>query len=81
MPGYYGLIFACPYYRSDDKGKILCEGGIVRMHSSSQTRRYATDYCCSVDRWASCSIARALTAYYERRENDGRSESEKNRAP
>lgn len=65
-PGYSGRDWVCPYYKWDKKMQVYCEGGTVKLPDRDVFREYVGAYCSALDGWESCSIARALTEYYER---------------
>ena len=59
----------CPFYKMETKKGIVCEGD-TRIHFMDVTgkRNYYAQFCC--DRWQSCSVAKALCDFYERRERE-----------
>ena len=58
-------LWQCPFYRSDQKECLLCEGGRLRLPISA-LRDYETAYCAGD--WRSCTIARALLRHYDEQE-------------
>ena len=56
----------CPYYRSDSKEKIFCEGvqDNTSIHlvfpDSKDKKPYMHKYCCSMDNYDNCRIADML---------------------
>ena len=67
MGSHYHRAYACPYYTSDAKGRIVCEAGQIRMRSTTMTLAYADSYCCSVTDWPRCTLAQAVTVEYEKK--------------
>lgn len=63
MAHYTNKIFKCPYYTSNSKGLIRCQGGNITMCNDSELRKYYIEYCAS-DRWDKCSMAKALNKFY-----------------
>lgn len=63
--GYYRRIFACPYYHHDERGAVVCEGGRVNLRKETMSE-YLGGYCCSVEGWGKCTLAKALNQQYER---------------
>lgn len=68
--GYSNRVWACPYFRWDEKTAVHCEGGVVRLPDQESLIAYAEAMCGSVDHWSRCSVARALTQWYEEKERD-----------
>lgn len=66
LMAYYRRLWACPYYRSDERGAVICEGGRVELARKETMSEYMGQYCCDVDGWRRCTIARALNLQYER---------------
>ena len=66
MSSYYHRAFACPYYTSDAKGVLRCEGGSVRMRRPALLS-YAERFCCNPQGWERCTLAQAVTADYNKR--------------
>lgn len=56
----------CPYYRSNEQRKILCEGiqdkAYIHLVFSNwlDKRPYMQNYCCSMDNYNNCRIADML---------------------
>lgn len=64
MSGYSHLYWTCPFYRSDQKGKIYCEGGTIRLRNPEDLNYYAKKYCASRN-WKKCSLAYEINLSYE----------------
>lgn len=65
--GYSSRAWACPFLKWDEKQKIHCEGGCVSLQDPETYAEYTDRYCANVPGWESCTIASALTKYYERK--------------
>ena len=63
--GYSQLTFCCPYYESNGKRSVRCEGGRLRLPSRETTTGYFNAYCGDVNGWRRCTVARAITRFYE----------------
>ena len=61
---YYRRDFICPYYFTNSKGKIRCEGGLLCFTKKCVTDEYIKEFCGSYD-YKKCSMAAALDKYYE----------------
>ncbi len=61
-------VFACPYYVWDGVISIYCEGGRFRLPERASADEYIEQYCCDIDGWRRCTLARALNRHYERKE-------------
>lgn len=89
MSGYSRRVWACPFYRWDEKRRIHCEGGsVLAMPDRESYLAYARQYCGSASGWRGCSIARALERQWERAEEgkhggspNGGGEKESNTSP
>ena len=63
------VLIKCPYYRTDDGGKINCEGLIadtyvsIRFPSGEALNRHAKKYC--QDKWRECPYAEAVGRKYD----------------
>ena len=62
--GYTKKLFICPFYTSNDKGVVRCQGGNICLHNNAELRKYYIKYCAS-DNWEKCSIAKSLVNFYE----------------
>lgn len=77
------ITVACPFYKWDESEKkgrntlccIYCEGGQLRMPDVRQKHAYLKKYCADIRGWQTCSLAKALYAFYDREER-GKSEKE-----
>ena len=63
--GYTSKRFQCPFFTWDEKGKIHCEGGMVKL-PMPELSQYVDQYCACHPGWKDCPIARELWGYYER---------------
>lgn len=61
---YSRKIFICPYYQTNARDYVTCEGGKIKM-DREMIRKYEDRYCASYD-WEKCSIAMILTEAFER---------------
>ena len=66
--GYSHLTWACPFFTWDEKLAVHCEAGVVRFPDQTSIREYSSNYCASVEQWRECSLAAALLAHYDRKE-------------
>ena len=71
--GYYHFKWICPYYKSDGKKVIRCEGGRLIFPSARMMKLYARDYCASYG-YGQCSLAARLEEEEKRRESKSRQE-------
>ena len=71
--GWRNVTWACPFFHYDEKGQSFCEGGTrIRFGDDVKTlRRYQDTYCCSLDAYRECSIARALEQKYREEDKNG----------
>ena len=68
---YSKRLWACPFFRWDEREQIHCEGGVVSFPDRESCAGYAGKYCGSVQGWKDCTIAKSMADYYERTESDG----------
>lgn len=62
---YRKRMWACPYFRYDEKACVTCEGGSkIRMPDIDSYIDYIERYCTSVNGWQKCSVAKNITDYY-----------------
>lgn len=66
MSGYSHWNWVCPYYKWDKKLDLHCEAGILKFKAGNQKRDYAVRYCCNLVDWERCSLAAALSHFYEK---------------
>ena len=66
--GYSHLIYCCPYYEWDGKTDMHCEGGKIAFPDRATAQMYFNTYCGDVDGWRRCTVARAITRFYETQE-------------
>ena len=58
----------CPFYRSEDDLRVVCEGPArgsslhVVLRSKEQKKRYTDKYCC--DDYGRCAVAQSLFTKY-----------------
>ena len=64
--GYSQLTFCCPYYESNGKRSVHCEGGRVKLPTAEAEKEYIRFYCADHLGWKRCTVARAITRFYER---------------
>jgi len=65
---YSHLVYCCPYYEWDAKTTMHCEGGRLSFPDRDTAQAYFTTYCGDIDGWRRCTVARAITRFYEREE-------------
>ena len=65
---YSHLTYCCPYYEWDGKTDMHCEGGRIAFPDRDTAQMYFQTYCGDVDGWRRCTVARAITRFYEREE-------------
>ena len=68
--GYSHLTFCCPYYEWDARKAVGCEGGRIELPDRSTAEEFFQTYCGDVSGWQRCSVARAISRFYERREDE-----------
>jgi len=66
--GYSQLVFCCPYYTGDAKRAVMCEGGRIELPDRKTAEEFFHTYCGDVSGWKRCSVARAISRFYEREE-------------
>lgn len=62
------IYWTCPYYKWDDRQTVHCEGGRIGLPGREAERDYIRTYCADHLGWRRCSVARAVTRYYEAQE-------------
>ena len=72
--GYSNRTWMCPYYIRDYKDHMSCEAGRIQLPDIRASQDYMAKYCSTYD-WEDCSLACALTRYFEDKD---REESRKN---
>jgi hypothetical protein len=66
---YHHRLWACPYFRWDERRKIHCEGGcVLSFPDGPALREYIDRHCASVSGYPSCTVAEMRAKYYERTE-------------
>ena len=68
--GYSHRVFCCPYYEKDGAKSVRCEGGRIALPNMEVTRAYFDAYCGHVTGWRRCTVARAITRFYEAEDED-----------
>ena len=68
--GYSNLTFCCPYYETNGARSVRCEGGRIALPNQGLTQAYFEAYCGDVNGWRRCTVARAITRFYERVNDD-----------
>lgn len=66
--GYSGKGWECPFFRSDRKQEVNCEGGCVKFANGKTFKAYTEGYCANLQGWRRCTLASALLQQYEERE-------------
>lgn len=66
MASYSHWNWKCPYFRWDKKTDLYCEAGILKFKDAERKKSYAAAYCCSLNNWETCSLATALSRFYEK---------------
>ena len=57
--------FNCPFYSWNSREKVHCEGGDVSVGGAHEAlREYQREYCCDVNGWRRCTVARMLLRHY-----------------
>ena len=64
MGHYTNKIFICPFYTSNAKGLVRCEGGHISFRNEALSKEYFDSFCASYN-WQKCSIASSLVRFYE----------------
>ena len=68
---YWHYNFACPFYDFDTRERIGCEGGIVvEMPDRRDLKQIMREYCCDVNRWEECPIAKIIVKKYEQEDDN-----------
>jgi hypothetical protein len=58
-------IVACPYYKYEKDGSVVCDGGKLDLLQNKKLRDdYVNGYCANIN-FNHCTIARTLTRHYE----------------
>lgn len=65
---YSHMIYCCPYYDWDAKTSMHCEGGRIEFPDRPTAQAYFETYCGDVCGWKRCTVARAITRFYEAQE-------------
>ena len=65
MSAWSKRAWQCPYFRSDKKHCVHCEGGRLKFKSATVLSAYADRYCDNITGWQDCTLAKNLTTYYE----------------
>ena len=66
--GYSHISWACPFFTWDEKLAVHCEAGVVRFPDKVSIKEYSNHYCANLEQWRGCSLAAALLAHYDRKE-------------
>ena len=66
MAGYSHWNWKCPYFRWDKKTDLHCEAGVLKFKDGDHKKSYAVRYCCNLSDWETCSLAAALSHFYEK---------------
>ena len=66
--GYSGKVWACPFFRWDERRQFHCEGGCIAFRDRTTFAEYTQRFCCSVGNWESCTLTEALERQYDRQE-------------
>lgn len=61
-------LFACPFWRWEEKLKQHCEAGRVDYPSREARAEYQGMYCANVNGWNKCTLAMAMCREYERKD-------------
>ena len=61
------ICWCCPYYKWDGKGTVHCEGGKLKLPPAA-AEDYIRTYCADNPGWRRCTVARAVTRFYEQLE-------------
>ena len=62
--------YVCPYFRRIRDGKVLCESGTIKLPDKATLDELVNRHCASED-YKTCSLCRALDAYYEKKYKGG----------
>ena len=60
--------WTCPYYQIRDAFGVRCEGARLRLPSKGAEEDYIRTYCTDHLGWKRCTVARAVTRFYEKRD-------------
>ena len=69
MGSYSHKYWSCPYYSSDERLCLRCEGGRVRFETHEELADYADSYCADPRGWKECSLAQMLNKRNGDKEN------------
>ena len=61
--------FCCPFFDYAGRTQVFCEGGRIRLPDPVSRAEYRAEYCCDVNGWRRCTVARAISLHYERAED------------
>ena len=67
---YFSFEWRCPYYKWNDKLGVRCEGGRMKLPTDEASREYIRQYCDDLNGWRRCTVARAITRFYEAKFED-----------
>ena len=56
----------CPYFSYDEKTRVHCEAGVIRMPDVPAMLAFARTYCGNLPGWEQCPLAQSMSAYYDR---------------
>ncbi len=59
--------YYCPFWKWDEKNTVYCEAGKVSLPDRQSSREFVGMYCACLTNWKSCTLAKALLLYYERK--------------
>lgn len=67
---YSRRTWCCPYFRSDRKREVRCEGGSrVVLEDGPEFKRFCDRFCGNAKGWEDCAIAQGLTRIWEKTDN------------
>jgi len=64
---YSRRTWICPYFKYDEKRRVHCEAGVIRMPDEQAMKDLADAYCGNLPGWEKCPLARCMSAFYERK--------------
>ena len=59
--------WSCPFFTWESERAVHCEGGRLRFKDFTSEAAFTRRYCEGITGWQSCSVAKALLEYYDRK--------------
>ena len=65
MPRHPINYWSCPYYTIRDAHGVRCEAGRLALPGKREQDEYIRTFCCDHLGWKRCTLARAVSMYYD----------------